>query len=174
MGNKFAVKKGSKFKNRFVRIDGILFHSQKEAKWWIFLQNRQKAGEISGLERQVRFEIYRTKEGKPRHYIADFVFWEDGKERVVDVKSNFTAKDPVFKIKKELFECKYTKNLEIWTTQPPKSIVIGPEGHPEQSPEEQSSTKTSQTKKSSSKRKSAQKSPDTQSSKPLPEQQTDE
>jgi hypothetical protein len=46
---------------------------------------------------------------------------ENGEEHVVDVKSNFTAKDPVFKIKKELFECKYLKSLEIWTGSPPKN-----------------------------------------------------
>lgn len=121
LGNKFRKAKGSKYKNRFVRIDGHLFHSQKEAKWWLFLKEREERGEITCLRKQVRYEIYRTKDGKPRHYIADFVFEEQGEERVVDVKSSFTAKDPVFKIKKELFECKYVKNLEIWTTSPPNS-----------------------------------------------------
>jgi hypothetical protein len=121
LGIKFKRAKGSKYKNRFVRIDGHLFHSQKEAKWWLFLKEREERGEITCLRKQVRYEIYRNKDGKPRHYIADFVFEEEGKERVVDVKSSFTAKDPVFKIKKELFECKYMKNLEIWTTSAPNS-----------------------------------------------------
>lgn len=111
----------SKYKNKFVRIDGHLFHSQKEARWWLYLKSREEAKEIACLERQVRYEIYRTKDGKPRHYIADFRFMENGEEHIVDVKSNFTAKDPVFKIKKELFECKYRKNLEIWTGSPPKN-----------------------------------------------------
>lgn len=134
LGNKFRKAKGSKYKNKFVRIDGHFFHSQKEAKWWLFLKEREDRGEIACLKKQVRYEIYRTKDGKPRHYIADFVFEEEGKERVVDVKSSFTAKDPVFKIKKELFECKYMKNLEIWTTNPPNSramLLIGQDECPE-------------------------------------------
>ena len=129
LGNKFKRAKGSKYKNKFVRINGHLFHSQKEAKWWLFLKEREERGEITCLKKQVRYEIYRNKDGKPRHYIADFVFEEEGKERVVDVKSTFTAKDPVFKIKKELFECKYMKNLEIWTTSAPNSrgmLLTGP------------------------------------------------
>ena len=155
MGIKPRFAKGSKFKNKFIRIDGILFHSQKEARWWIYLQNRQKAGEISGLQRQVRYEIYRNKDGKPRHYIADFVFTEDGKERVVDVKSNFTAKDPVFKIKKELFECKYVKSLEIWTTMPPKELsqlpATGPDDCQEPPQKELSSLKKPRKKRGKTK-----------------------
>lgn len=150
MGNKFRRAKGSKFKNKFVRIDGHLFHSQKEAKWWLFLKGRAERGEITCLQKQVRYEIYRTKDGKPRHYIADFVFVEDGKERVVDVKSSFTAKDPVFKIKKELFECKYTKNLEIWTTMPPGSRemqLTGLSDFPELLPEKAPSSSKNKSRK---------------------------
>lgn len=154
LGNKFRRAKGSKYKNRFVRIDGHLFHSQKEAKWWLFLKEREDRGEITCLRKQVRYEIYRTKDGKPRHYIADFVFEEEAKERVVDVKSSFTAKDPVFKIKKELFECKHMKILEIWTTNPPKLMELphtGPSDSPEllpKTPMPSSSSKSKKTTKS--------------------------
>lgn len=153
MGNNFFGRSKSKFKNRFVRIDGHLFHSQKEAKWWLFLKHRQDNKEICGLERQVRYEIYRTKEGKPRYYIADFVFQDEAGEHIVDVKSNFTAKDPVFKIKRELFECKYQKQLEIWTGSPPKNFkAVLPTG-PDDSPEPPNETpKPSSSKKSRSKK----------------------
>ena len=156
MGNKFRKAKGSKYKNVFVRIDGHFFHSQKEAKWWLFLKEREERGEISCLKKQVRYEIYRTKDGKPRHYIADFVFEEEGKERVVDVKSSFTAKDPVFKIKKELFECKYVKNLEIWTTSPPNSrgmLLTGQSDCPEPLPVTPKSSKPTKPKPSKSPKK---------------------
>ena len=155
MGNKFRRAKGSKFKNKFVRIDGHLFHSQKEAKWWLFLKGRADRGEITCLQKQVRYEIYRTKDGKPRHYIADFVFVEEGKERVVDVKSSFTAKDPVFKIKKELWECRYRKNLEVWTTMPPGSRemqLTGPSVCPEPLPEAEPASLRSKSKSKSIKR----------------------
>lgn len=157
MGTNFKRAKGSKFKNRFVRIDGHLFHSQKEAKWWLFLKDREQRGEICCLQKQVRYEIYRTKDGKPRHYIADFVFTEAGKERVVDVKSSFTAKDPVFKIKRELFECKYTKNLEVWTTMPPNSRAMrltGLDECPAPLPEAVSSSSKPKKKNSKGKQKS--------------------
>lgn len=156
MGNNFRRPKSSKFKNKFVRIDGHLFHSQKEAKWWLFLKEREHRGEICCLQKQVRYEIYRTKDGKPRHYIADFVFTENGEQRVVDVKSPFTAKDPVFKIKRELFECKYTKNLEVWTTMPPNSRAMqltGQDVCPEPLQNQESGSSKRKRKNSKSKQK---------------------
>lgn len=152
MGNKMFGPRKSKFNNRFVRIDGYLFHSQKEAKWWMFLRYRQNAKEIYGLERQVRYEIYRTKDGKPRYYTADFVYHDSLGEHVVDIKSSFTAKDPVFKIKKELFEVKYNKELEIWTGTPPQNykemLTTGLVDTQEQPPKTRKSTKKKKKDKS--------------------------
>lgn len=157
MGNNFFGRSKSKFKNRFVRIDGHLFHSQKEAKWWLFLRHREELKEICGLQKQVRYEIYRTKEGKPRHYIADFVFQDADGEHIVDIKSNFTAKDPVFKIKKELFECKYEKNLEIWTGSPPKNFKLELPTGPDECPEPFSEAPKPSSKPKKSSKKSSKK-----------------
>jgi DNA mismatch repair ATPase MutS len=84
-------------------LDGITFDSKKEAARWAELRIMERAGLIKNLERQVPFKC--SIDG--HHictWIADFVFFE-GKFRVVeDVKSPFTRKLPVYRLKKKLVE----------------------------------------------------------------------
>lgn len=98
----------SKYKNRKVKlITGEVFDSQHEYQRWLELQVLQKAGRITGLMRQVKFELVpaqvevyerisnktgrRLQDGRrcveqAVNYIADFVYWEDGKMVVEDAK----------------------------------------------------------------------------------------
>ena len=78
----------SKYNNRKVKRDGMVFDSKHEADRWNELKLLEKAGEISNLRRQVKYvliptqysETEFTKKGKPRvaekeaSYIADFVY----------------------------------------------------------------------------------------------------
>ena len=76
--------------------DGITFHSKKEADRWTVLKARQHAKEISGLMRQVPFELsvlprdplMATTVGFQRigTYVADFVYIEDEARVVEDAK----------------------------------------------------------------------------------------
>ena len=76
--------------------DGITFDSKKEADRWTVLKARQHAKEITGLSRQVPFELsvrprdplMATAVGFQRigTYVADFVYVEDGARVVEDVK----------------------------------------------------------------------------------------
>ena len=76
--------------------DGITFDSKKEADRWMILKARQHAKEISGLSRQVPFElsvlprdpVMATTVGFQRigTYVADFCYIEDGARVVEDVK----------------------------------------------------------------------------------------
>jgi hypothetical protein len=59
------------------------------------------AGKISSLEKQRRFDIVINGK-KVCTYVADFVFIEDGKQVVADCKSDFTKKNPVYRIKFKL------------------------------------------------------------------------
>lgn len=114
-------------KERYYRIrtatsDGAIHDSRKEANRWCELTLLERAGKISNLQRQVPFELIpaqyesferygkngkRLKDGqrcieKSVVYIADFVYNEDGKKVVEDVKSAATKKKESYIIKRKL------------------------------------------------------------------------
>lgn len=109
----------NKFGNHKVTIDGIRFDSRKEAKFYLFLKEAEKKGEISDLRLQVPYELIpaiyedqvihlKTKDKtvtkcvqKAVHYVADFVYreTETGNEAVVDTKGFRT---PEYKLKKKM------------------------------------------------------------------------
>ena len=92
----------SKYYNRKVQRDGMVFDSKREADRWSELKLLEKAGEISDLQRQVKYELIPTqyskweytKSGKKKviereaSYIADFVYHDNtlGVEVVEDAK----------------------------------------------------------------------------------------
>lgn len=95
----------SKYRNRKITVDGIPFDSRKEAARWRELTLLERAGEITGLKRQVKYELIPSQrmDGKvverPCAYIADFVYQQDGQTVVEDTKG-YRTKD--FIIKKKL------------------------------------------------------------------------
>lgn len=110
----------SKYGNRITYVDGIKFDSRKEAQYYIYLRELERKGQIRDLKLQVKFEIIpavyedvvihlKTKDKTVRklvqsatHYIADFVFVQDGKEVVVDVKSEATRRKDAYVLKKKM------------------------------------------------------------------------
>ena len=85
--------------------DGIKHDSIKEANRWCELKLLQRAGKITELERQVPFELIPKHDGERAcTYVADFVYMEDGKKIVEDVKGKRTE---VYKIKKKLMLWRY-------------------------------------------------------------------
>ncbi len=104
----------NKYKNRKVQIDRYVFDSVKEGKRYRELALLEQAGEISDLELQPRFLLQDKfrKNGKAFRkieYVADFMYKQNGKTIVEDVKG---IKTDVFKLKLKLFEYKYPE-LEI-------------------------------------------------------------
>lgn len=113
-----------KYGNKKVTIGGMVFDSKKEAKRFEELFLMEKAGEISGLRRQVKYvlipaqrefldEIYargeKKGENKPGRllerectYIADFVYYKDGEVIVEDTKG-FRTKEYIIKRKLMLY-----------------------------------------------------------------------
>lgn len=92
-------------------IDGITFDSAKEAQRWAELKLLERAGQIFELQRQVPFVLVpkQERDGKvierPVVYRADFVYTENGKEVVEDVKSTATkTKEYILKRKLMLWE----------------------------------------------------------------------
>jgi len=99
-------------------IDGIRFHSKKEASRYKELLLLQKAGEIKHLELQKRYSLLVAGE-KIGVYIADFVYLEKGKDdfTVEDCKApkskKYMGSTPLYRWKKKHFEAQYgTKILE--------------------------------------------------------------
>ena len=96
--------RSNKYKSRKVVVDGITFDSQKEARRFRELCLLEKAGRITELERQVKFELIPSQriDGKvverPCTYIADFVYLENGKKVIEDTKG-FKTKDYIIKRK---------------------------------------------------------------------------
>ena len=112
--NKFGAKK-------VTTPDGEKFDSRKEADRYAVLKLLQRAGKISGLKRQVTFELIPTQreltneifqagpmKGLPKPgpviekactYVADFTYYQDGKYIVEDSKG---CKTEAYKIKKKL------------------------------------------------------------------------
>jgi len=90
----------SKYGAKKTVVDGITFDSQAEATRYGVLKVIQSAGLITDLRLQVPYQI--TVNGKKVcRYVADFVYIENGKEVVEDVKG---MKTPVYNLKKKLME----------------------------------------------------------------------
>lgn len=91
----------SKYGNRKMKSpDGQVFDSVKEFHRWGVLKLLERAGKISDLKRQVKYELIPKQEGERAcTYIADFVYYENGKLVVEDSKG---FKTDAYKIKKKL------------------------------------------------------------------------
>lgn len=98
---------------------GIVYDSKWEAQKAYELDVLQRAGKIEDLHRQVRFilqEAYVNNKGekiRPISYIADFVFYDVKKQKMIamDTKSPAT-RTAEYRIKKKLFEYRY-KDFEF-------------------------------------------------------------
>lgn len=111
----------SKYGASKVTIEGITFDSKREAQRYLVLRDKEKAGEISNLQRQVKYvlipeqreestEVYKKgpKKGQLKpgtllerecSYFADFVYTENETQIVEDAKGMRT---PEYIIKRKL------------------------------------------------------------------------
>lgn len=95
----------SKYGSRKVTRDGITFDSQKEYRRFCELRLLERAGKVTDLQRQVKFELIPSQRIGGRvveracTYIADFVYTENGKKVVEDTKG---FKTPEYRIKKKI------------------------------------------------------------------------
>lgn len=114
-------RSGNKYHNKKITIDGVTFDSKKEARRFQELKILEKAGQISKLERQVKFTLIPAqrepdtigarggrKPGKLIErecaYFADFAYIEkqENGEKVVVVEDTKGMKTPEYIIKRKL------------------------------------------------------------------------
>lgn len=104
-------KKQLKFRNKIVFVDGIKFHSKKEAQRYPELLMLERAGYIQDLQLQVKFKVCPKVQGlkgsRDRYYIADFVYIRDGRKIIEDVKAPPTRKEALYRLKKQLVQVHY-------------------------------------------------------------------
>lgn len=132
----YGYKKNNKYHNKKTYTsDGILHDSKREANRWAELCMLQRAGKISELDRQVRFELIPAyyeevytgefyqrgaRKGEPKKervcveksvvYVADFVYIDnDTGEKVVEDSKGERTKEYVIKRKLML----YLKGIRI-------------------------------------------------------------
>lgn len=98
------MPKRSKYGNVKKVVDGITFHSKREADRWLELKLLVRGGKISNLRRQVAYEIlpsvkFDGNKARTRAcvYYADFTYDENGAEIIEDVKGVITE---AFRIKR--------------------------------------------------------------------------
>jgi hypothetical protein len=97
----------SKYRAKKVKIDGIIFDSKKEGIRYLSLLAKEKLNEISNLELQVKYPCI-VNDQKICTYIADFRYTDNNGNCIVeDVKSKFTQKDRVYRLKKKLIKALY-------------------------------------------------------------------
>lgn len=106
--------RASKYHAKKTVVDGIEFDSAKEAKRFTKLREMQEAGRIQGLRLQVPYEILPSFECdgvkyRGMKYVADFVYYRDGKQIVEDCKGVKTAE---YKLKKKLMAFINHVNIE--------------------------------------------------------------
>jgi hypothetical protein len=96
--HKFFAKKTS--------VDGIIFSSKLEAKWYSIIKNMKESGQVLFFLRQVPFHL-------PGNiiYRADFMlFFADGSVEIWESKG-FETTD--WKIKKRLVEAQYPIKIKV-------------------------------------------------------------
>jgi len=103
----------SKYRNIKTEIDGIKFDSKKEGKRYKELLILEQAKVIQDLRLQVPYQLIQPMKINGQHqrailYIADFVYKQDGKEIIEDVKGMRTD---VYRIKRRLM--KQVHGIEI-------------------------------------------------------------
>lgn len=105
----------SKYRNKTVVVDGIKFDSIGEAGRYRQLKLLEKAGEITELKLQTKFELQPSfkKNGKTIraiNYKADFDYFDKNGRHIVEDFKGFKTKE--FILKQKMFEFKFPE-LEL-------------------------------------------------------------
>jgi len=96
-----VVEPPKRAKYRNTKVDG--FDSIKERDHWTLLELRARVGEITELQRQIKFALV-VQGIHVCDYIADFTWKEGARFVCADTKSKMTRSLPVYRIKFKLMQ----------------------------------------------------------------------
>jgi hypothetical protein len=102
-----APGKPHKYRARRTIIDGIAFDSRREADTYVKLKALEQAGELTDLERQVRYDLHGKNGTKISFVKVDFAFKENGRPVVLEVKGVRTR---AYVLRKKLFQDEYPEH----------------------------------------------------------------
>lgn len=111
--------KPNKYGAKRTVVDGQTFDSRAEARRWQELVVLQRAGKITGLERQVRIPLMAHNGEVIGHYVADAVYFnldEHGRTTnkvVEDVKGGKATQTPLFTWKARHFRAQFGFAISI-------------------------------------------------------------
>ena len=109
----------SKYNNRRMAVDGYIFDSKDEAKYYELLKDKKAQGLIVNFELQPKYLLqpsfkYNGKTIREITYTADFlVYHTDGTEEVIDIKSLGTATQQGL-LRRKMFWFKYPEQKLTW------------------------------------------------------------
>lgn len=115
------------FNKKTISLDGSVFDSRKEARRWGELSLLQRAGKITDLDRQVKFELIpaqyetyerygksgqRLKDGtrlveRAAIYTADFVYTDENGTRVVEDTKSQATRTEAYILRRKLMYARY-------------------------------------------------------------------
>lgn len=126
---KLNKKKGNKYKNKKITVDGVTYDSEREYKRFVVLNQAEKDGIISCLEAHPKFELIPAiKETYVKHlktkdkvcertvqlpitYTADFSYIKGGKRVIEDVKISKFLIPKEFSLKAKML--RYFHGIEV-------------------------------------------------------------
>ena len=130
---KSSCNSKSKYRNKKVEYNGIVFDSTKEKNRYIFLKAQEELGKIHDLQLQVKYELIPAiKEEYVEHlktkdkvktrtvqlaitYTCDFQYYKNGELVIEDVKSSPKMLTKEYALKKKmLFALKGLKIREVY------------------------------------------------------------
>lgn len=134
----FKRKNGTKYNNKKVEVDGVVYDSKREYERWLLLKDAEEQGIITDLQRQVKFELIpavieeyvehlKTKDKiktrvlqRPITYTADACYYKDGEYIVEDMKVSPKVKTDKYILKnKMMFALKGIRIKEVYKANDP-------------------------------------------------------
>jgi len=100
----------TKYHNRKVTVDGIVFDSVKEAVRYRDLKLMERAGEIQGLQLQVKYVLIPAQKADGKvierevAYYADFDYMDKNGDHIVEDTKGIRTKDYIIKRKLMLYK----------------------------------------------------------------------
>lgn len=128
MSKQFYFKKGSKYHNEPITVDGMRFDGKLEHRRWCFLKLMERAGEITNLRYHVKYTLFpkgtvdirRLPNGKEivlktyereHWYEADFVYVNKKREEIVEDFKGFVTE--AFTEKKAMMKSLYNIDVKV-------------------------------------------------------------